>query len=266
MTSIIETVSCHEPTWFHLVEQLLVEQTARFLVEWAVDGNNITLAEHVLEILDSPAADFLLHLLGERLVIEVEEFLAVEGLQAAKNSLTNATYGHGADHFVLEIVLVLSHFGHVPITTGDLFVRGDKVADEHENGHEHVLGDGNDVGARNFGDGDAAIGLVGGVQIDMVGTDTGGDGDFEVLGFGQTFGGQIAGMEPGEIWCQCLLVLWPPSRPIPLVCGVKRIENSRSRNNDLSVSELLVKLAVLALLIRGGDESVTLVFEPFTDT
>jgi hypothetical protein len=50
-----------------------------------------------------------------------------------------------------------------------------------------VFGDGDDVGARDFSDSDTAIGLVGGIEVDVVGTDTCGDGDLEFLCFGETF-------------------------------------------------------------------------------
>lgn len=42
-------------------------------------------------------------------------------------------------------------------------------------------------------------------------------------------------------------------------------EDSRSGNDDLSVDELLVESGVLAFLVRGGDESVTLVLEPLAN-
>lgn len=66
-----------------------------------------------------------------------------------------------------------------------------------------MFGDGDDVGARDFGDGDAAIGLVGGVEVDMVGADAGGDGEFEVFGLGEAFGGEVAGVEAGIISIGC---------------------------------------------------------------
>jgi hypothetical protein len=52
-----------------------------------------------------------------------------------------------------------------------------------------VLGDGDNVGARDFGDGDAAIGLVGCVEVDVVGADACCDCELELLGFGETLGG-----------------------------------------------------------------------------
>jgi len=61
-------------------------------------------------------------------------------------------------------------------------VRGDEVADEGEDGHDDVLSDGDDVGTSDLGDGDTAVGLVGGVKVDVVRTNTGSDGNLEVLG------------------------------------------------------------------------------------
>ena len=52
-----------------------------------------------------------------------------------------------------------------------------------------MLGDGNDVGACDFCDCDAAIGGVCGVKIDVVRADAGCDGEFKVLRFGEAFGG-----------------------------------------------------------------------------
>ena len=58
-----------------------------------------------------------------------------------------------------------------------------------------MLSDGNDIGACDFGDGDTAIGLVGGVQVDVVGADAGGDGELEVLGLCEALGREVSGVE-----------------------------------------------------------------------
>lgn len=39
----------------------------------------------------------------------------------------------------------------------------------------------------------------------------------------------------------------------------------RCSDNDFSIDEFLVKLGVLAILVRGGNESMPLVLEPFSD-
>lgn len=58
-----------------------------------------------------------------------------------------------------------------------------------------MLGDGHDVAAGDLGDGDAAVGLVGGVEVNMVGANAGRDGELELLGLGQTLGGEVTGVE-----------------------------------------------------------------------
>lgn len=166
-------------------------------MERAVDGDDVTLGKHLLEALDAAAANLLLLLGREWLVVEVEQLLAVEGLEAAEHTLANAAYGDGADDLVLEVVLVLGYGCDVPLAGGDLLVGRDKVAHEGQDGHDDVLGNGHDVGARDLGDGDAAIGLVGSVEVDVVGADAGRDGELEVLGLCEAFGGEVAGVEAG---------------------------------------------------------------------
>lgn len=164
-------------------------------MERAVDGDNITLCQHVLKLVDSSATNLLLDLWGQSLVVEVEQLLAVEWLQSAEDTLTNTANSNGTDGLALEIVLVLGDFGDVPVTTGDLLVSWDEVADEDEHGHDNVLSDGDDVGASDLGDSDTAIGLVGSVEVDVVGTNTSSDGNLELLGLGQTLSGEVSWVE-----------------------------------------------------------------------
>ena len=171
-------------------------------MKWAVDGDNIALGEHLLEVLDTTAANLLLGLWAQRLVVKVEELLAVESLQSAEDTLSDTADGDGTDGLALEIVLVLGHGGDVPVTPGNLLVGRDEVADEDEHGHDDMLGDGNDVGASDFGDGDTAVGLVGGVKVDVVGSNTGSDGDLELLGLGQTLSGEVTWVETGGRWSE----------------------------------------------------------------
>lgn len=185
----------------HLGDELLVEEALCLLVQRAVDGDDVALGEHLLEAVDAAAANLGLLLGAQRLVVKVQQLLAVKGLEAAQHTLADAADGDGADNLALEIVLLLGHGGDVPVALGDLLVGGDKVAQQHQDGHDDVLGDGDDVGAGDLGDGDAAVGLVGGGQVDVVGADAGGDGDLEVLGLGETLRGQVAGVEAVEI-CQ----------------------------------------------------------------
>jgi hypothetical protein len=182
-------------TRLHLGDQVLVEQTAGLLVERAVDGDDITLGQHLLEGVDSAAANLLLNLRLKRLVVEVEELLAVEGLETAEDTLTDTADSDGTDDLALKVELVLGGSGNVPVTSLDLLVGRDEVADQDEDGHEDVLSDGDDVGASDLSDGDTAVGLVGSVQVDVVRSDTSGDGDLELLGLGKTLSGEVTGVE-----------------------------------------------------------------------
>jgi hypothetical protein len=193
------TVERKKLTLLHLGDQLLVEETTGLLVQRAVDGDDIALSKHLLEALNATAANLLLNLRSQRLVVEVEELLAIEGLETAEHTLTDTADGNGTDDLVLEVVLVLGDGSDVPVTSLDLLMGGDEVADEGQNGHDDMLGDGNDVGAGDFGNGDTAVGLVGGVQVDVVRANTGRDGDLEVLGLREALGGEVTGVETGEI-------------------------------------------------------------------
>lgn len=61
-----------------------------------------------------------------------------------------------------------------------------------------MLGNRNDVRTGDLGDGDTAIGLVRGIQVDVVRADTSRDGDLQLLGFGEALCGKITGVEAGE--------------------------------------------------------------------
>ncbi|KAH9832718.1 DNA polymerase III subunit alpha [Teratosphaeria destructans] len=182
-------------TGLHLINHVLIEQTTGLLVERGVDCDNVTLGEHLLKGVDTPAANLLLDLRPERLVVVVEELLAVEWLQSAEHPLTDTADGNGTHNLVLQVVLVLGDGCDVPLTAGDLLVSRDEVADEGKDGHDDVLGDRDDVGAGDLSDGDAAIGLVGGVQVDVVRANASGNGNLQVLGLGQALCGEVTRVE-----------------------------------------------------------------------
>ena len=58
-----------------------------------------------------------------------------------------------------------------------------------------MLGDRNDIGTGHLGDGDAAVYLVGHVEVDVIGSDARRNGELEVLGLAQTFCGEVAWVE-----------------------------------------------------------------------
>lgn len=182
-------------TLLHLGDEILVEETLGLLVERAVDGDDITLSEEFLEGIDTSAANLLLDLGRQGLVVVVEKLLAVEGLETAQDTLTNAANSDGTDNLALKIVLLLGSSGNIPLATLNLLVGGDKVSDEDEDSHENVLSNGDDVGASDLGNGNTTVSSVGSVQINMIGADTSGDGNLELLGPGQTLSVEVAGVE-----------------------------------------------------------------------
>jgi hypothetical protein len=133
------------------------------------------------------------------LVVEVQKLLAVERLEASQDTLSNTSYSDGTDNLALEIELVLGSGSDIPLTSLDLFVCGDEVADEDEDSHDDVLGDRDDVGAGDFSNGDAAIGRVRSVQVDVVGSNTSSDGKLQLLGLCETFSGEVAWVEAAHV-------------------------------------------------------------------
>lgn len=166
----------------------------------AVDRHDIALCEHLLQVRYSAAADLLLLLGRQGLVVVVEQLLAIERLQPAEHTLADAAHGDGANNLALEVVLGLGGLGDVPVAALDGLVGRVVVADQDQNGHYDVLGNRDDVGARHLGDGDAAVGLVGGIEVDVVGADAGCDGDLEILGLGEALGGKVAGVETARLF------------------------------------------------------------------
>lgn len=185
-------------TLLHLADELLVEEATGLLVEWAVDGHNIALCQHILQSVDSAATNLLLNLWGKWLVVVVQQLLAVERLQSAQHTLTNTSDGNGADSLALQVVLVLGNRGNVPFTGSNLLVGRDEVAYKDEHGHDDMLRDRHNVGSSDLGNSDTAIGLVGSVQVDVVRTDTSRDSKLQVLGLGQALSSQITGVETAQ--------------------------------------------------------------------
>lgn len=78
-------------------------------------------------------------------VVEPQELLAVEALQPAQHPIPDTSRSDSTHDLVLEVKGVTSDIGDRPIVVDDLLVRWGVVADEVEDGHDDVLGDGDDV-------------------------------------------------------------------------------------------------------------------------
>jgi hypothetical protein len=214
-------------------------------VERTVDGDDISLSEHVLEFLNSAAADLLGSFGGELLVIEVEEFLAVEGYETSQDTFTDTSDTDGGNNLALDIERVFCNLSDIPLTSCNLLMSWDKVADESEHGENDMFSDRDDIGSSDFSDEEFL--LVGSCQIDVVGscrlelpmkwgyTDTGGDASLQFL---------------------CLLNTFP--------VDVSRVEGSGDDN--FGIDNFFVEGGVLAFLVVGDNVCVTLGFEPFSDS
>ena len=218
----------------------------------AVDGDDITLGEHFLESVNATAANLLLNLGPQGLVVVVEELLAVEGLETTQDTFTDTANGNGSDNLVLQVIFVLGHSGDIPVSVADLVVCRDKVADKSEDGHDDVLSDGDDVGASDLSDGNTAVGLVGGIKIDVVGTNTSSHSELKVLGLSKALCGEVSRVEATLLSGHIRPYLW-------------EYLYIRSGDDDFGVNQLLLKDRVRTLLVGGGHQSVTLVLEPLAN-
>lgn len=101
-----------------------------------------------------------------------------------------------ADDLVLEVIFILGNGGNIPIAGGNLLVGRDEVPDQNEDSHDDMLGDRDDIGSGDLGDGDVL--LVGSVKIDVIGANPSSDCNLEVLGLGQPLPCQVAWVERGS--------------------------------------------------------------------
>ncbi len=161
----------------------------------AIDGNYVALGQHLVQIVYASASNLLFNLGLKRLIIKVQQFLAVEWLESSQHALANTPDSDGTYNLVLKVVFVLSNSGDVPVSTRNLLVSWDKIADKGENGHENMLCHGHNVGASHFSNSDTTVGFVCGIEVNMVRSNAGGDCELELLSLGESFRGQITRME-----------------------------------------------------------------------
>lgn len=196
-------------------EQLGVDEVASSVVERGVDGNDVALGNEVLQVFDTTSTDGLGSSFRESGVVVVNELLGAEGQHTLENAVANTASTDGTDdlspgnvsiccsqkdeataYFALQIECISGDFRHLPVTTCGHLVSGDEVSDEEQHVHDDVLGDGGNVGSGDLEDLDLAV--DGGFQVNMVGADTSGDADLEVLGPLEEVGGEVSGMEGGS--------------------------------------------------------------------
>ena len=128
--------------------------------------------------------------------IRVQEAMRLEELkrlEALQHTVANAARAERAGDLALEVERVARDVGHLPLAALDHLVRGHEVAHEEEDVHHDVLRDGDDVRARDLEHLDVA--LDGGVEVDVVGADAGGDANLEVLRLGNELAREVARVE-----------------------------------------------------------------------
>lgn len=206
----------------HGRQQLLVEEVLRLGVERGVDGDHVDVAGEFLGTRVEGQAQLLLDLARQLALVGVVEADA-EGLEAAQHGLADAAGGDDADVHALQVVGVRDAVGDVPAALGRDLVGGQVVADQGQDLHHGVLGDADAVAVRDLGDGDAAG--DGGVQVDVVGADAGGQRQLQLRGAGDALGGEVGGPE-------------------------------RLGYHHVGVGQFTVQLRVGALLVGGDDQGV----------
>ena len=160
-----------------------------------VDRDYITLSQHLFQVIYTSASNFFLNLRLERLVVKVQQLLAVKWLESSQHAFADTPDSDCAHDLVLEIVFVLCNGGDIPVSTRNLLMSWNKVANEGEDGHENMLCHGYDIGTSDFSNRDATVGFVPGIKVNVVGSNAGSNGKFELLSFSESFGGQVPWVE-----------------------------------------------------------------------
>jgi hypothetical protein len=172
-----------------VLQELGVDESASTLVQGAVDGDDVTLGDELLKVIDAAGLDSLGGSSWQRSVVVVEKLLAVEGHETLEDTVANAASTDGADDLVLQVERVAGDLRDLPVAALNHLVGGYEVPDEQEDAHDDVLRDGDDVGAGHLEDLDPV--LDSSVQVNVVGADACSDADFEVLGLLNEISGKV---------------------------------------------------------------------------
>src|SRR6202034_4134859 len=93
------------------------------------------------------------------------------------------------DVHALDVVGLFNAVGDIPAAVRRPLVGGNEIAHQREDLHDGVFGDADAVAEGHLGDRDPARDR--GVEIDVVRTDPGGQGQLQILRFGDPLGGQV---------------------------------------------------------------------------
>src|SRR5512132_2841538 len=154
--------------------------------------------------------------------------LDVEGLQASQYGRADPPRGYGAYGHALEVIGPRYAIGDVPAVLHDPLVGGDVVAHQRQDHHDHMLGDTDAVAVRHLGDGDAVIDRS--LEVDVVGADPRRDREPQLRRLRDALGSQVRG---------------------PKGLG----------DDDVGVDQLAFEHGAGAVLVRGNDQRMTLLFQ-----
>src|SRR5277367_4243092 len=113
----------------------------------------------------------------------------VERRHPPQHGSADAAGGDHADVHALDVVGVFDAVGDIPAAVRRPLVGGNEIAHQRQDLHDGVLGDADAVAEGDLGDGDPAGN--GRVEIDVVRTDPGGEGQLQIGSFGDPLGAQI---------------------------------------------------------------------------
>ena len=137
-------------------------------------------------------AELLLDLGRQAVSVRVVE-ADVERLQPAQHRGADPPGADGADLHPFEVVRAGHGVGDVPAAVDSPLVRGQVVAHEDENQHDHVLGDADAVAVGDLRDGDSAVDRR--LEIDMIRADPRRDRELQVGRHGEALRRQVRGPE-----------------------------------------------------------------------
>jgi hypothetical protein len=104
------TGGVNEPSaLLEVFEQLGVDETACAFVQGAVDSDDITLGNKLLQVLNAAGIDGLCSSLGQGCVVVINELLGVEGLETLQDTVSNTAGTNGTNDLALKIEGVASY-------------------------------------------------------------------------------------------------------------------------------------------------------------
>ena len=203
-------------------DERVVEHVLGLRVQRTVDADHVADADQRLHGLVERQAELLLNAGWEPVPVRVVE-VHVERLHPLQHAEPYPPGCHDAHVHPLDVVRAGDRVGDVPAAPDHPAVLRDVVPDERQHLHHGVLRDADAVAPRHLAHRDAPV--DGGLQVDVVGPDAGGDRQLEPGGLRDALGGQVSGPE-----------------------GLG--------DDDVRVGQLPLEDGVGAVLVRGDNEPV----------